>query len=111
MAGDLDAARGHLREALGMFVQASDTMSLAMVLTALALVANDDGLPERAARLVGASARIRDEHGGGIPPELIGRWGDPEKDARSALGEDAYDRARAEGYAMDTEAAVAYASA
>ena len=111
MAGDLDAARGHLREALGMFVQASDTMSIAMVLTAFALVANDDGLPERAARLVGASARIRDELGGGIPPELIGRWGDPENDARTALGEDPYDRARAEGYAMDTEAAVAYASA
>jgi len=111
MAGDLDAARGHLREALGMFVQASDTMSIAMVLTAFALVANDDGLPERAARLVGASARIRDELGGGIPPELIGRWGNPENDARTALGEDAYDRARAEGYAMDTEAAVAYASA
>ena len=111
MAGDLDAARGHLREALGMFVQASDTMSIAMVLMGFALVANDDGLPERAARLIGASARIRDELGGGIPPELIGRWGDPENDARSALGEDAYDRVRAEGYAMDTEEAVAYASA
>ena len=109
MAGDLDAARSPLREALGMFAQASDTMSIAMVLTGLALLANDDGFPERAARLVGASARIRDELGGGIPPELIGRWGDPENDARTALGEDAYDRARAEGYAMDTERAVAYA--
>jgi hypothetical protein len=39
------------------------------------------------------------------------RWGDPEDDAKRALGADAYDRARAEGYAMDTEAAVAYASA
>ena len=109
MAGDLDAARGHLREALGMFAQARDTMSTAMVLAGLALVANDDGRPERAARLVGASARIRDEVGGGIPPELIGRWGDPENDARVALGEDAYGRARAAGYAMDTETAVAYA--
>jgi non-specific serine/threonine protein kinase len=110
MAGDLDAARGHLREALGMFAQAEDTMSIAMVLMGFALVANDDGLPERAARLIGASARIRDELGGGIPPELIGRWGDPESDAKVALGADAYGRARAAGYAMDTETAVAYAA-
>jgi predicted ATPase/class 3 adenylate cyclase len=109
IAGDLDVARGHLREALAMFAQASDTMSIAMVLTGFAIVANDDGLPDRAARLVGASARIRDELGGGVPPELIGRWGDPEDDAKTALGQDAYDRARAEGYAMDGETAVAYA--
>jgi predicted ATPase/class 3 adenylate cyclase len=110
MAGDPEAARGDLREALGMFSQASDTMSIAMTLTGFALLANDDGLPERAARLVGASARIRDDIGGGIPPELIGRWGNPANDAKSALGEDAYGRARAQGYAMDTEAAVAYAA-
>jgi tetratricopeptide (TPR) repeat protein len=108
--GDLDAARGHLEEALEMFAQARDAVSISMVLTGLALVANDDGLPERAARLVGASARVRDEVGGGIPPELIGRWGDPANDATTALGQDAYGRARAEGYAMDIEAAVAYAS-
>jgi predicted ATPase/class 3 adenylate cyclase len=109
MVGDLDAARGYLREALEMFARARDTMSISMALTSLALVANDDGRHDRAARLVGAAARIRDELGGGIPPELACRWGDPEEEARRALGEDAYRRARAEGYAMDTEAAVAYA--
>ena len=36
--------------------------------------------------------------------------GDPENDARTALGEDAYDTGRAEGYAMDSEAAAAYAA-
>ncbi len=109
MAGDLDAARANLREALGMFAQANDTMSIAMVLTAFAHVANDDGMPERAARLLGASARIRDEVGGGIPQELSGRWGDPSDAAKRALGDDAYERAHVEGYGRDTEAAVAYA--
>jgi hypothetical protein len=109
MVGDLDAARGYLREALEMFARARDTMSISMALTSLALVANDEGHHERAARLVGTAARIRDELGGGIPPELAGRWGDPEEEARRALGEDAYRRARAEGYAIDTQAAVAYA--
>jgi hypothetical protein len=64
---------------------------------------------ERAARLVGAAAPIRDELGGGVPPEFAGRWGDPDEDARRALGEEAYRRARAEGYAMDSEKAVACA--
>lgn len=78
-------------------------------LTGMALVALDDGLPERAARLVGAAARIRDDVGGGIPPELFGRWGDPASDAKQALGEAAYERARAEGYTMDVDSAVAFA--
>jgi predicted ATPase/class 3 adenylate cyclase len=108
--GDLDAARGHLREALQIFAQARDGLSISMGLTSLALIANDEGRHERAARLLGASARIRDELGGGVPPEIAGRWGDPEADAQKALGEDAYGRARAEGYAMDTDAAVAYAN-
>jgi predicted ATPase/class 3 adenylate cyclase len=109
MVGDLDAARGHLREAVETFAQASDTLSISMALTSFALIANDDGHHERAARLVGAAARIRDELGGGVPPELVGRWGTPEEDARRALGEDAYRRARAEGYAMSSEEAVSYA--
>jgi predicted ATPase/class 3 adenylate cyclase len=109
MVGDLAAARRHLHEALEMFAQARDGLSISMTLTSSALVANDEGRHERAARLVGAAARIRDELGGGVPPELAGRWGDPEADARRALGEDAYQSARAEGYAMDSETAVAYA--
>jgi hypothetical protein len=46
-----------------------------MTLTSLALIANDDGHHERAARLVGAAARIRDELGGGVPPEFAGPVG------------------------------------
>ena len=109
MVGDLGAAKRDLHEALEMFAQARDSLSISMTLTGLALVANDEGDHERAARLGGAAARIRDELGGGVPPELVGRWGDPEEDARQALGEDAYRRARTEGYAMDSEEAVASA--
>ena len=100
-AGDLDAARVHLREGLGMLSQAKDTISISGALNGFALVAIDDGLPERAARLVGAAARIRDDVGGGIPPELFDRWGDPANDAKQVLGDAAYERARAEGYALD----------
>jgi tetratricopeptide (TPR) repeat protein len=109
MVGDLDAARRRLHEALEMFAQTRDTLSISMTLTSLALIANDDGHHERAARLVGAAARIRDELGGGVPPMFAGRWGNPEEDAQWALGEDDYRRARAEGYGMDAQTAVAYA--
>ena len=109
MAGDIAAARDHLREALAMFVNAKDSMSIGMTLTGLALIAIEDGLPARAARLVGAAARIRADHGGGVPPELMGRWGDPAADARQALGDDVYEAARAAGYAMEPEAAVEFA--
>lgn len=107
MTGDGEAAGKHLVEALRMFGEARDELSMSMAFTGLALVAIDRGLNERAARLVGIAARIHHEVGGG--PPLIGRWGDPERDARMALGEEAYSAARAEGYAMDTEAAEAYA--
>ena len=108
MAGKPDAAKGYLVEALQMFSQAGDGLTMSMALTGLAIIANDDGLHQRAARLVGASARMRHDVGGAAP--LIGRWGDPDSDAREALGKEAYDAARAEGYAMDPETAVAYAN-
>ena len=109
MAGDLAAARHYLRESLEIFADAGDSLRIGSVLTAFAIVANDDGLPESAARLVGAAARIRDDLGGGIPPELMERWGHPATDAKRVLGDGAYERARAEGYAMAIDAAIAYA--
>jgi len=109
MSGDGDAARNHLRDALAMFTQAEDTISMSGALNGFALVAIDDGLPERAARLVGAAARIRDDVGGGIPPELFDSWGDPASDAKQVLGDATYERARAEGYALDVDSAVAFA--
>ncbi|HUG48276.1 MAG TPA: adenylate/guanylate cyclase domain-containing protein [Candidatus Limnocylindria bacterium] len=107
MAGDLDAAKRHFSEALQTFAEAGDALMISTVINGLALAANDEGLHGRAARLLGAAARMRNEVGGAGP--LIGRWGDPENDARTALGQDAYDTARAEGYTMETETAVAYA--
>jgi predicted ATPase/class 3 adenylate cyclase len=109
MIGDLQSARACLRESLEITTRAKDTLGISLNLTSLALLANDEGRHDRAARLMGAVARVRDELGGGIPRELIGRWGDPEEDARQALGDDEYQRALVEGYAMDTEAAVTYA--
>jgi predicted ATPase len=109
MLGDLDAAKEHLGEALQLAASADDMLSVSGALTGLALAANDEGDYQRAARLGGAVARIRDDLGGGVPPELLYLRGNPDEDARHALGEGLYQGARAEGYAMTAETAVAYA--
>jgi hypothetical protein len=58
---------------------------------------------------VEASTRVRNDVGRGTPPELIARLGDTElTGSRAALGADAFERALAEGSAMEFDAAVAY---
>jgi hypothetical protein len=66
------------------------------------------GDPVAAARLMGASVRIRDE-GAGSPPLFAWMlFGDPEAMIRSAIGDAGFERARAEGYAMTIEQARNY---
>ena len=92
MVGELAAAKRDLHEALGMFAQARTTPSISMTLTSFALVANDEGIMSVPASW-SAPRRGSATNSVGIPPELAGRWGDPEEDARQALGEDDYRRA------------------
>ena len=83
---------------------------LTIAMFALSFVASRDGDHEQAATLLGAWTRIKDE-GGGVPPTflLAHFFGDPEGDARRALGDEGYERARAEGYSMTPDQARAYA--
>jgi hypothetical protein len=106
---DFESAKRYVREGLELGMRAKDVSSVSRSLRALAMVANDEGRHERAARLLGASTRMLDELGETQQPALMDRWGDPVEDARRALGEEAHERARAEGYAMDQEQALAYA--
>jgi hypothetical protein len=83
-----------------------------VILRGLAEIASRRTQHRRAARLIGAVARIRDEVWGGGSPQQIPQmpaWGDAEAEARRALGEEAFEHARAEGYAMSRLEAVAYA--
>jgi hypothetical protein len=85
-------------------------MMFATMLAPLAIVKNLEGRQRRAAQLLGASARLREEMGGGPPSFLmLPLLGDPEVDARQALSEEEYERARAEGYAMTFDEAMAFA--
>jgi predicted ATPase/class 3 adenylate cyclase len=107
--GRTEMAERHLGEALAMAREARDPQHLAGALTHLALVANERGRYERAARLIGGADRRKDEGASAPPAEIARRMGDPEVEARKALGDQAFEAVRAEGYAMTLEEAVAYA--
>jgi predicted ATPase/class 3 adenylate cyclase len=112
MSGDADAARGHLRESVALVAELPTpvVVSVAMGLAAATFVASHDGDHERVARLLGFLSHIEDEGAGGPPPIFLRQFGDPEGAARSALGDEAFERAHAEGYAMTIDQARSYAN-
>jgi predicted ATPase/class 3 adenylate cyclase len=108
-AGQTERAAGHLGEALVMAREARDPGHLMGALLLLSLVINEQGDHERAARLLGAAARLEDDGAAMPPPELIAQMGDPDAEVRRTLSDEAFAAARAEGYAMTLDDAVALA--
>jgi tetratricopeptide (TPR) repeat protein len=112
LIGETELAKEQLRESAALMAESGSRMLMSTVLLPLALVENLDGQHERAARLIGASMRQSEELGGGPPTFVfLSFLGDPEADARQALGDEDYERAWAQGYAMSLDDAVAYAIA
>src|SRR5439155_10373493 len=72
--GELDAAEQHYRESLVMVTEAGNVVITAIMLAFLAWLASRRPLPRRAARLIGAVERIREEIGGGPALETIAEW-------------------------------------
>jgi predicted ATPase len=108
LTGDMETAKAKVREAARVLAEPISLMFPTM-LVPLALVENHDGRHWRAAVLLGASARLKEEMGGGPPSFLLPFFGDAEAGAKQALGDQGYERARAEGYAMSLKEAVAFA--
>jgi predicted ATPase/class 3 adenylate cyclase len=106
---NFDASRGHLREAVEMSAGAESPISFTTAFHPLAIMANHDGRHRRAARLLGALEMMNEHAGGSAPEVVIAFFGDPEPDARAALGDEEFERAWAEGYASTVDEAVAFA--
>jgi tetratricopeptide (TPR) repeat protein len=120
-SGDSGAAWEHLRESVALRAQAppspatlaADTykggFGFWSALAGSSFLASHDGDHKRAARLLGALNRIT-EGAGAPPPAFLTQFGDPEGAARAALGDEAFEHAHAEGYAMTVDQARFYAS-
>jgi predicted ATPase/class 3 adenylate cyclase len=108
LSGETEAGWGLLREAVEILVQGNSPMMLAMALTSMAFLKNAQGDHQRTARFLGAWSRIKDEGGASPPPFALRHFGDPEGDARRALGDEAFKRIHSEGYAMTMDEARSY---
>ncbi len=82
---------------------------IACVLEGLSGVAEREGRAERAARLLGAAAALREELGTPLSPIVQADHDHALNAARAALGEEAFEAAWTEGSEMTFEEAIAYA--
>jgi non-specific serine/threonine protein kinase len=108
LVGNDRAAQSDAEESLVLFREADNPSGVAAGLQTLGALATFAGRFERAIRLAGAASSITESIGGGAPPELLA-VADPREGARSALSEDAIEKAWEEGRAMSLDEAVAYA--
>jgi len=112
--GGLAAQRGEPDKALKLIFEGlalSGELINAVIMTGhlrfLAIVANQQGRHERAARLAGAEAAWRDRVGGRVP-EAFFPYDDPGKVAARQLSNATFERAWAEGQAMSLDEALDY---
>jgi predicted ATPase len=107
--GDLGPARAHLEESLAICRELGDKLESARGLEELAAVAVTQGQHERVARLFGAAAGIREAMRAPLPPAERAEHDRSVAAVRTALGEEAFAAAWAEGRAMSLEEAVSHA--
>jgi predicted ATPase/transcriptional regulator with XRE-family HTH domain len=101
VTGNIEAARRHIEEATGIAAELNTAIGVAMVLRIKILLAKHEGDCRRAARLLGASARLKEDLGTGFSPDFMSRlFGDPEGETRALLGDEEFEAARTEGHAM-----------
>src|SRR5215203_967274 len=84
----------------------SDRLSMAHSLDGIAATASRAGFAEAGARLYGAGARLREELGAPVPASERARYETGLEMTRSAIGDEAYERAWAAGRALSLEDAV-----
>ena len=102
-AGNPEAARARLNEAIGIVGDSDSPFVVATVVIPCALLANLEGRHRRAACLVGAWERLVEDFEVHFPEIGLNHYGDPAVEARAALGDEAFERDRAEGFAMSVD--------
>lgn len=109
--GRLDAAVAYGQAALRTKRRLHDDFGIGLTVDLLALGAGAAGRAERAARLLGLAQRIWSAHGqaqASVPAWVAARQ-DCERQARKALGDDAYESAFRAGFDGEVDTGIAYA--
>jgi hypothetical protein len=99
----------HWKEGMACCQQLGHVRGTAWGIFHFARIAAAQERAERAARLLGAMAGMLEELGHRLPPGFQAWFEQIATGARTALGEEAFEAASAEGRAMPREQAVAYA--
>src|SRR5262249_24552660 len=107
--GQYGAARALFQESLAIFRELGNKHGIAASLEGLAEVVVAGGQPERAARLFGAAEGLREAIGAPLLPAERAEHDRSIAAACTALGEEAFAAAWAEGRALSLEGAVRYA--
>jgi ATP/maltotriose-dependent transcriptional regulator MalT len=107
--GDHERAQGLHEECLKLCGELGDKLIAAKSIEGLACAATAKGEAERASRLFGAAQALREAVGYQQPPSEHALRAPYLTDARSRLGEEAWEAAVAEGRAMGLEQAIDYA--
>jgi predicted ATPase/class 3 adenylate cyclase len=107
--GDVARAAALDAEALEMRRDLSDRLSMAHSLDSIAATASRAGFAEAGARLYGAGECLREELGAPVPASERARYETGLAMTRSAIGNEAYDRAWVAGRALSLDHAVAEA--
>jgi predicted ATPase/class 3 adenylate cyclase len=106
---DFSSARANLAEGLMIRKEIGNRRDIAYSLRAFAWLASKESNPGRATSLWGAEERVREEIGALLAPGEHEEYDRLVADVRLTLGEEAFSAARAAGYAMTLEEAVALA--
>jgi tetratricopeptide (TPR) repeat protein len=109
LRADYKRATGMFRESLSLYLSSGSKFGPPFSLEALALVAVALGNAKRAARLWGAASAWRETINQPLPPTYQRDYAASVTQARTQLGEEAYESAWSEGHAMPPEQAVALA--
>ena len=105
-AGDYARASRLYEGSLNFYQRAGLNLGLPSCLEGLARVASARGRPERAARLCGAAAALREDLGVLLSPTARAEHGVTVAAARAALGEEVFESAWAKGHALPLEETV-----
>jgi len=109
--GESDRAATLLRESLSLRHEMGDRRAVAEGLEAMASVSVAQGRDERAARLFGAAESLRQQLGAPLPPSDRPEYDEWVDTLRARLGEARFAQAWAEGRAIPSDRATAYALA